>query len=97
MIPKTFRLIVWTNKTDDHVACPFSSLYFEPAFSFNQLARNLVSIWLKNTELLMAWKKVDTETTVSTDFSALLDYAELLSLEKYYVSGGLLVLLFILY
>lgn len=45
----------------------------------------------------MAWKKVDTETTVSTDFSALLDYAELLSLEKYYVSGGLLVLLFILY
>lgn len=65
--------------------------------SFNLLARNLVYIRLKNIELLMAWKRVDTETTVSTDCSGLPDSAEVPSLEKYYVSGGLLVLLFILY
>lgn len=72
-------------------------MYFEPAFSFNHLARNLVSIRLKKIKLLMAWKKVDTETTVSAGCSALADYAQVLSLEKYYVSGGLLVLLFSLY
>lgn len=94
MIPETFRLIFWRTKTHDHAAGPFSSVYFEPAFSFNQLAGNLVSIRLKNIKLLIAWKKVDTEATVSTDSSVLPDYAEVLSLEKYYISGGLLVLLF---
>lgn len=76
-------------------ACPF--VYFEPAFFFNHLTRNFVSIRLKNIKLLMAWKKIDSETTVSTGCSALPDYTQVLSLEKYYVSGGFLVLLFILY
>lgn len=43
-----FWLVFWGNKTRDHTACPFSSVSFEPTFSFNKLIRNAVSMKLKN-------------------------------------------------
>ena len=54
-MPKIFRLVFWGSKTRDPTACPFLSMSFEPAFSFNKLIKNVVSMKLKTIKLLVAW------------------------------------------